>query len=339
MPFLMGDPINCSPSELSIYLQELAEEYSPISCLGIAPSVPLRSIPIASWCLCNGRQKATCPGSPSLETSRNLTLRPGVDMSIASQVGFPARTFPPLAKEQGFLALAQAYGQSSPVSLARCDLATHSLKTPQRLLFEGSTASLQTLPPWGWMHAGVVSGLMTSVPGIKGSGRGFLPTATQDSVTMRRTRYAQGGMPLTALLPTPQAADRKHYRLPCLTASMQTMADFLQAQYAGNDPERPTYAAAKQLPTPRAQERQQHNSHPLLESHHAPATKGSLNPTWGGWYMGWPMDWEALPGTSQTLLTSAAFLRWLREYQIALNGLWHSAMARCRFAQPWPGAF
>jgi hypothetical protein len=151
--------------------------------------------------------------------------------------------------------------------------------------------------------------------------------------------------------------------LPSLTASMQTMADFFQAQYAGSDPQRPNYAATKRMPTPRAQERQQHNSQDagvslskLLATPnardwrsgkgrqpngHSPQLpeqlQGSLNPTWEGWYMGWPMDWEALPGTSPTYFTPMAFLLWLLEYRIALNALWRSVMARCPSVPHWPG--
>src|SRR5262249_15772429 len=89
----------------------------------------------------------------------------------------PVRTSPSPGKGRGFLALAAAYGQSSPASLARYDPATSSLRTCQRSLLGDSAECLQTLPRWGWMRGGAVSGLMASGGPTIGKGAGsWLPT-------------------------------------------------------------------------------------------------------------------------------------------------------------------
>mgnify|MGYP001603931922 CR=1 FL=1 len=427
----VGEPVNCTQHALKAFIFSLdAEEGSfATSSSAIAPSAPLRSTPTASACLCSGKPKVSSHGSPSLGTSQHGTQPHGEELSISSRADFPVPAFPPQAKVEAFQILAQGYGQSSPSQLGLYDPVTHSLRTPQRCLFEDSQQSLLTLPRWGWMHGGVVWGLMTSAPGIGASGRGFLPTATVTSQAQlasdltpgqpggdtlmggvlqaagmwiekrllptrwrqepgrtsqgygrglrelmegkqqlptpttgdrytRTTRYAQGGTPLSLAV-----------ILPTITASMQTVADFMQAKWAGSDPARPSYADAKHLPTPRAQERQQHNSQdayvalgkrvqlqmyatasasPWRAHKASEATMnrnsrplneqvgGSLNPTWECWYMGWPMDWEAL-GTSPTCLTSTAFQQWLLGYRTALSALWHLATGRSRCVPRWPG--
>ena len=83
-----------------------------------------------------------------------------------------------LVRGKAFLEHAQAYGQSMPALLGKYDPATCSLRTSQRLLFEGSQESLQTLPRWGWMRDGACWGLMMSGPYIIANASGFLPTPT-----------------------------------------------------------------------------------------------------------------------------------------------------------------
>jgi hypothetical protein len=88
---------------------------------------------------------------------------------------------------------------------------------------------------------------------------------------------------------------------PTPTNSMATMADMVQAQYAGNDPKRPTYAQAKLMATPTAQDAKNstlpvslrdRDSIPgqLLRDGHT----GQLNPQWVEWLMGYPVGWTDL---------------------------------------------
>lgn len=387
-----GDPINCTRDDLDHFISSLAvaEVCCRTSSSDTGPSAPSKSTRTVSKSSCSDRQRGTFPGSLSSGTSVNLMAIPGEDSLTSLPAASPVRILAPLAEERGFLALAQVCGQSSPVSLARYDPATHSLRTPQRLLFEDSQQSLQTLPAWGWMHAGVVSGLTMSGPGISANGRGFLPTARAQerqqhnsrdaSVALstavllptatvhgnnnRRGISANSGDGLVtrirrSLLPTPDAGDWKQDGLdaskrrldkwstmnlnaavrlfPTITQSMATWGDFVQAQQRGNNPQRLTYATASARDWRSHKARRatlEKNSRPLNEQ-----IGGSLNPTWLGWYMGWPMDWDARGMPQEPHLTPGAFLLWLLEYRIALNALWRSAMARCRSVPHWPGVF
>jgi hypothetical protein len=119
---------------------------------------------------------ASSPGSPSGETFASSTDAPGADAWTSLPEDSPAPIFPLLAKDSVFLAHSQAYGQSSPVCLAKYDPATHSWKTSQLSLLEDSPTSLATLPRWGWMHAGAVWGLTTSGRPISANGSGYWPS-------------------------------------------------------------------------------------------------------------------------------------------------------------------
>jgi hypothetical protein len=169
--------INCTDSEVSTFLLALAEESSRTFSLDTAPSVPSKSTPTVSRCSCSARPMASSPGSPSLATSASSTDAPGADSSTSLQEDFPVRISPLLARAQAFLVLAQAYGQNSPVCLGRYDPASRSWKMSQLCLLEDSPASLETLPRWGWTHAGAVWGLTTSARPTSGNGSGYwLPT-------------------------------------------------------------------------------------------------------------------------------------------------------------------
>jgi hypothetical protein len=88
---------------------------------------------------------------------------------------------------------------------------------------------------------------------------------------------------------------------PTPSASMMTEADMEQARYAGSDPNRPTYAEAKMLPTPRAadanknirteegqrKERERRKNGEDLNT----VIGGTLNPTWVEWLQGFPIAW------------------------------------------------
>jgi hypothetical protein len=61
---------------------------------------------------------------------------------------------------------------------------------------------------------------------------------------------------------------------PTPQASMMTNADMEQAKFAGNNPDRPKYKDAG---------------------------KGSLNPDWVEWLMGWPIGWSSLEPIDELL--------------------------------------
>jgi hypothetical protein len=165
--------------EACTYLPGQEAPSSQTSCWDTYPSALLSLIPTAVACSSPASATVSCPISPSGMTLPPLTALPGGDTSMSSAGASPARTSVTPGSVQALVAHARVYGQSSPVSLGKYDPATHSLRTSQGLLFEASTACLQTLPRWGWMRAGAVSGLMMSERPISASGFGYsLPTPT-----------------------------------------------------------------------------------------------------------------------------------------------------------------
>lgn len=111
---------------------------------------------------------------------------------------------------------------------------------------------------------------------------------------------------------------------PSPTASMVTVGDMVQAQYAGSDPRRPTYERARRMwPTPTS-----------ADAHGGPGCSGregglnlrtaasleedadgQLNPSWMEWLMGWPPGW-----TGELPLSAERVLAW-RERAVA-GTLW-----------------
>jgi hypothetical protein len=97
-------------------------------------------------------------------------------------------------------------------------------------------------------------------------------------------------------------------RWPTMTASTKTEADMAQAMFAGDDPRRPTYAEARNWPTPVAQSEnggprpldggaaaRQHLDE-ILGAEAAKEMRGQLNPDWVELMMGYPVGWTAVNG-------------------------------------------
>jgi hypothetical protein len=145
-----------------------------------------------------------------------------------------------------------------------------------------------------------------------------------DGVTLVDAVDLHGGIETLRTYPTP-------------TNSMMTAADMEQVRFAGNDPKRPTYEEAKKwarphanastgpgtqgreggenlqtqvdrYPTPRANKWGPPDSHGKT---HPNTPKGSLNPYWVEWLMGWPIGW-----TDCEPLATDRFRLWLRLHGI-----------------------
>ena len=68
----MGGPVNCNDSELSIYLQALAEGFLPTFCSDTSQCAQSRLMSIASKSYRRGKKTVLFHGFPSLQMSQNL---------------------------------------------------------------------------------------------------------------------------------------------------------------------------------------------------------------------------------------------------------------------------
>ena len=151
----MEGPVNCSPSELSTYLQALAEGYLAISCSDTNASVQSRSIPIASASYQRGKQTVAFRGFPSLQMSRDSTATHGADTSTLSAGDSPAPTLAPPAQQNSGSTENQAdSGERWPASFAKLDHDSSLWKTSQVSLFGDLTTCSVTWPEWGLMLNG-----------------------------------------------------------------------------------------------------------------------------------------------------------------------------------------
>lgn len=259
----MGGPVNCNDSELSIYLQALAEGYLPTFYSDTSQSAQSKSISIASRSYRQGRQTVHFHGFPSLEISRNSTGIRGEELLMSFVAGSRARTSALPEAGPDWTAKGQGYGEKWRGLLGRFDPDSCSLKTAQLSLLADLTESSPTLPRFGLMLDGELYPQPMLEPFTAEREYGYWPTPTCDSATDRSSRYAQGGMPLTMAVkmwPTPQASDNRD---------------------RGN------------ASTP-AIKRRMENGKQVMLSMCVSSENGRLNPDWVELLMGWPLGMTSL---------------------------------------------
>ena len=299
-----------------ISLAALAAGSYPTCSSATALSALSRSTRTASRCSCNGNGTACSPGSLCGEMYAPLTATHGADRSMSLQAASPVRTSPLPGQERVFTARAQAYGQSSPVSLAKYDRATHSLKIPQLSLFEASMSSLQTLPRWGWMRAGAVWGLMMSAPRTSGNASGYWPSPTVTSLHNRKGASPTSGDGLATAVarqmwPTPNVpnggrttwhAEQEGQSLYHNGKKVQLVLEQVVRIWA-------TPSARDWRSGLASEATMEKNARPLSEQ-----VGGTLSPEWVALLMGWPQRWTYLEP-----LSNIEYNKWLRGFIYATN--------------------
>ena len=173
-----GGPVNCSVSELSIYLQGLAAGFLATSCLDTTPSAPWNLTPIASKSYTPASKRGCFPGFPSLRMSGNLTGTPGVDSLTLCAAASPARTSAPRAPAPDWTEPDPACGGKWRAWFAKWDPASSSWKTPQCSLLAGLDEFSETWPSWGTMRAGAAYPLDVLARPTRGTDSGSWPTPT-----------------------------------------------------------------------------------------------------------------------------------------------------------------
>lgn len=198
------NPINCTSSELSTYLLELAEDSSLTSCSGIGPCVPSRSESIARPSCGNESRMVASHGSRSSRMCGLLTGDSGEDSSTFSTAR--SHVSPSRVQLVGE-GLPSTYGQNSAELSVSAAPATSWPKTSNESRSSvppgNSTLMVITLPF-------AIYPQPTWVPHIEGSAGGsWLPTPTEtancDAPSMREQWPAHRRLQLwTGGLTTPK---------------------------------------------------------------------------------------------------------------------------------------
>lgn len=249
-----------------------------------APSALLSLMPSPAASYSPGNATDAFRDSPSGMTSAHSTGIHGADTLTSFPEVSLARTSAQPERAQESTGNAPGCGVKWRESSARFDLASCGWKTHRSLFPEALPWSSATLPKWGMMQGGVLWERITPEPRTRGIGAGYLPTPT---------------------------------------SSMMTMADMLQAKYAGNSGNRPSYQSAKTWPTPCATEARQgyqdrtrgkkgsqESLSTVIQGAPAREAGGSLNPNWVEWLMGWPLGW-----TSTEPMPESTWAAWQRAFR------------------------
>ena len=211
----------------------------------------------------------------------------------ASQEDSHAKMSPLQGKEPDWMVRSRAYGVKCTESLAKYDRDSSSWRTPQCLLFEDSTESLETLPNWGSLVDGELSELTMQVPrtGESASGSGVrwatpvamdsLPPKSEKALMheyeIRKGRSKPSNLrdqvSNMKIWPTPMARDWKG----------PTALEGLVRKDGKSRMDRLANVVRYSFPPPG-----------ITELSNGSGNGGQLNPEWVSWLMGWAPGWVSL---------------------------------------------
>lgn len=258
----MGGPVNCNDSELSIYLQALAEGFLPTFYSDTSQCAQSRLMSIASKSYRRGRQTVLFHGFPSLQMSQNLMDDRGAVLLMSWLAASRVRTSVPQEVATASTASVPGYGVKWPESSVRYDPVTSSWKTAHCLWEEVLPWSSVTLPTWGMTRSGSVYRHPTAERPISATGVGLWPTPTVCGNYNRKGASATSGDGLATAVtqrtwPTATATAHKGWSPNHNRAMTDDRLDY--------SVERESFQPGQQTPPMR------------------------LNPDWVEWLMGWPI--------------------------------------------------
>lgn len=309
------EPVNCTSSEVSTYLQALEEGYLATFCLDTIRSAPLKSIAIASKSFQDGKQKGTFPGFQFTMMLSSSTEDRGGDSRTSLPGDSLARTSALPEKARASVERAADSGATWQGSLAKYDRQSRGWKTHQHSLYGGLIEYSETWPRWGMMRDGELYPLPT--PSGLEEHRAWITCASASGLSRMQTLVAD------------DAIDRKMGKFnnrgePKLSAQVKMMRlgtptsrDWKDgtAEACKNTPENGLLGRQiHRLPTVRAQSKTGGGSGldggsgaraMMSEEDRKSLTGGSLNPAWTEWFMGFPIGWSALAP-----LETARFQQW-----------------------------
>lgn len=328
-----------------IYSRALVAASSPGSCLGTEQYAQSSGSHTPKPCLWHDKTMAPSRLSRFGMTCKPLTDGLGAELLTSWRAGFRAKTSVSPETAQGLKESAAECGTTWPGSLAKLDRATSSWRTAQLSLLGDLDEFSQTWPRWGLMRNGEcwerqtlaprtsesASGLWQTPVADDAANRAFgkwnsrgepklsaqvmLPTPTRDSSTERTSRYAQGGLPLTAAVhhwPTPTVCGNYNRKgasatsgdglatvvaqLPYPTATATAYKGWSPNHNRAATDDRLDYTIERQAFGPGQQ---------------TPPMR--LNPAWVEWLMGWPIGHTELKP-----LATDKFREWQQQHSPCL---------------------
>lgn len=287
------EPVNCTNSELSIYLQELAEGYLPMSCSDTSVCAPSKSITIASKSWQHGRRTGLFHGFQFSMTCELSMEDLGEDSSMSLRGASLARTSVLRAEGQGSMANEADSGRTWQGLLAKYDPESRSWRTAQSSLLEDSEEFLETWTRSGTTRSGMSYLRPTLVLPICESASGFWQTPVADDAIERTVgKWNSRGEPkLSAevkLWPT-LTVSGNYNRKGASKSSGDGLATAVRMW--------PTpCASASKGSSPAALVRKSGRSRANDRIDHAimASDGGQLNPNFVEWLMGWTYEHTAL---------------------------------------------
>ena len=265
------------------YSQVLVEAYWGENSLDGEPCAQSKSTSMHGMCWSPDKTTEVSTRSRSGMTYEHLTDDRGGDVLSWFQGDFLVRTSALPEGAQDSTESRVVFGPKCGGLLARFDPDTSSLRTPQCLLFEEGQESLETLPNWGsivdgelWEH--IMPEHLTS-----GTESGLLATPTTKGNQLSPSMMKHPGC--REWWRTPNSRDHKGAADP-----EKNMAKGQQV-HLNDQVQFPTPTANEDAAgTPDGKMQGMLGNHPDIRgTTQKEWNRGTLNPTWVEWLMGWPI--------------------------------------------------
>jgi hypothetical protein len=176
------------------YLRVQEEESLQDICLGGELLQPLKSKTTHAEFYCNGKLMDSYLDSLSGTTFVHSMANLGQEKSMSSQEVSHVKTCLQQEKAQDLMESDQDSGEKWQGSFAKYNPDTHSLRTPQCLLFEDSTEFCAILPKWGLMLDGELWEQQTLVQSTREIESGLSPTPPPPTIGPLQQHQAEAAI-------------------------------------------------------------------------------------------------------------------------------------------------
>ena len=176
------------------YLRVQEEESLQDICSGGELLQPLKSKITHAEFYCNGKLMDSYLDSLSGTTFAHSMENLGEEKSMLSQADSLAKICQQQEKAQGLMESDRDSGEKWHGSFAKYNPDTHSLRTPQCLLFEDSTEFCAILPKWGLMRDGELWEQQTLVQSTREIESGLSPTPPPPTIGLPQQHQAEAAI-------------------------------------------------------------------------------------------------------------------------------------------------